>query len=270
MNARDTPPGRIRERGRACQGGVLAKLLVFLVVVFAFVALAWMIFLPTVVTTQLRQRSGFDGKVERLAVNPFSGKITLHGLVVTNPPTFPVRDFLELRGFQATTRVRSLFDDQTVFDHMMIDVASVTLVKRADGATNAEVFEANLKGSPGGATLVAGNPTTRKVLVRQLDLQIDRLVIEDHSLRQPSRREYTLNLRQSYTDVTQLEDLLAPAALKGLAPVAAAISGLLPGAMGEALKQAGSLGTESLREAGRKAGERVKGFFDALEESKKP
>ena len=79
-----------------------------------------------------------------------------------------------------------------------------------------------------------------------------------------------MNLQQSYTDVTRLDQLLEPDALKNLAPIAVAIGGLLPGELGTLLTEVGNSSVDLLQQAGRKTGERVKGFFDALEESKKP
>ena len=268
MNAYFVPRSK-RSGLVAIRGGVLGRLLLFLIVVFAFLALAWMVFLPPIVTSQLRKRTGFDGTVERLAVNPFTGSVEMSGLVVSNPPTFPIRDFLDLREFRADAHLRSLFSDHPVFNRMMVDLSRITLVKREDGKTNAEAFEDNLNASPG-SNLVDRQTAQRTFLIKHLELRVDRLIIVDHSLRKPTEREFTLDLNQTYTDVTSVEQLLAPAALKSLAPVAAAIGGLIPGELGRALRQVGGLGAESFREAGRKAGERVKGFFDALEESKKP
>jgi hypothetical protein len=251
------------------RGGALGKLIMFLVVVFAFVALAWMLFLPLLLTKQLRRRSGFDAQVNRLAVNPFTGSIELQGFVLENPPTFPVLDFLELRQFRAHSTLSSLLSDHPVFDDMLIDVASITLVKRQDGITNASAFTENLQHDgrgPGPDT----PPKVRDVLVRKLDLRIDRLVIIDSSRKDGSPREYTLNIRQNYADVTRLDQLFEPAMLKKLAPIATAVSGLIPGDLGAVLAEAGKSGNDWLKQTGRRTGERAKGFFDALEESKKP
>lgn len=264
-------------RGETCleagasaqQGGVCFKLLVFLVVIVAFAALGWMLFLPFLVTKQIRARTGFDATVASLAVNPLSGTVQLRGFLLANPPTFPVRDFLDVREFRANAKVRTLFGEQMVFDTMTVDIASITLVKRQDGTTNAQAFEENLKQADGRHALTRVEKS-RKYLIRDLRLRIDRLVVEDHSLRRPSSREFTLGLVQNYTDVTSMEQLLTPAALKPLAPVALAISGFVPGDLGKALEQATKSGTELLKQAGRKTTEAIKGFFDALEESKKP
>jgi hypothetical protein len=251
------------------RGGVLVRLILFLVVIFAFLAVGWMVFLPRIVTAQIRKHSGFDASIERLAVNPVTGNIELHGFVLTNPPTFPISEFIELREFQAETRASTLFSDNPVFDRMLVNATTVTLVKRADGTTNAEAFQRNLE-SYGRDTLVPRTSSKRQVLIRKLDLRIDRIVVVDHTTREPTRREFTINLHQNYTDVTKIEQLLAPAALRQLAPVAVAVGGLLPGDIGKVLTEVGSSGAGLLQEAKRKAGERLKGFFDALEESKKP
>lgn len=256
-------------KARPERAGVVSKLLVFLVVVFAFIALAWMIFLPALLTHRLRQRSGFDASVAKLAVNPITGMIEVHGFVLTNPPTFPEPDFVSVREFQAKGRVASLLSEHPVFETMLVDVASVTLIKRADGATNAEVFDRNLKHGAD-ESAAPGEPSKRTFLIRHLEVRLDRLTIADHSVRQPTRREFTLNLKQSYVDVTGLDQLLAPSVLKNLAPVATAISGLLPEDVGKVFAEAAGSGKEFIREVGRKTGERAKGFFDALEESKKP
>jgi hypothetical protein len=99
---------------------------------------------------------------------------------------------------------------------------------------------------------------------------VDQLVVVDHSSRTPTRRDFTLNINQHYEDVTSFDQLLAPDMLKNLAPVATAVGGLLPGEWGRAISAAGGSGTQFLRQVGKKVEERAKGFFDALEESKKP
>jgi hypothetical protein len=83
-----------------------------------------------------------------------------------------------------------------------------------------------------------------------------------------------LNLNQSYTDVTDVKQLLAPSALQSLAPLGAALGGQVPGnfgaAINDALKDASKSGSSWFKALGRKVEEKAKGYFDALEESKKP
>ncbi len=123
---------------------MLFKLLVALAALCAAVALAWMLFLPALLTSQLRSRTGFDVTVQSLAVNPFTGKVAVHGLVISNPPTFPVHDFIEVREFSANLEIFTLFSSRLVFTSMVLDVPTVTLVTRDEGESNAVAFEQNL------------------------------------------------------------------------------------------------------------------------------
>jgi len=255
------------------RGGILFKLLIALGVIFAALALAWMLFLPVALTSQLRQRTGFEATVQSLAINPFAGTVRLRGLVVTNPPTFPVRDFIEIREFQSDLEVFSLLSDQIVFKSVVVDVPSVMLVKRGDG-TNAEAILRLLTETADAKPAPPSSKPARRFLVRHLTVKLNRVVIADYTRATPVNHEYHLGLNQNYTDVTSVKQLLAPVALQSLAPVAAVLGDLLPGNVGnmltEAAKDAAKSGTSLLKGLGQKVGEKTKGYFDALEESRKP
>ena len=249
-------------------GGILFNALVFLVAVAACAALAWMLLLPGWLTRELRSRTGFDATVERFSLNPISGHIDLRGLVITNPPTFPAAGFVELGEFRAEARATSLLSDQWVFDSMVVHLVRVTLVKREDGATNAEIFRQNMLDTE--HRLITPKSNKSRVLIRRLDLKIDQLDFVDPYQPTPVRKEYALGFHQNYVDVTDFNQLLGPSALKSLSPVFSAVSSFLPATWGMVAVDQVKLGRERLKAAGMHTEEKVKGFFDALEESKKP
>jgi len=127
-------------RQSARRGGIFFKLLVFLAAVFALAALAWMLFLPEFVTRQIRTRTGFDATVASLSCNPFTGRLTIRGLVLTNPAGFSTGDFVQLREFRMDGDLLSLFSERIVLDELVLDVRRLALVRRADGLPNAELF----------------------------------------------------------------------------------------------------------------------------------
>ncbi len=233
------------------------KLLVFLVVVFAFAALAWMALLPFVVTERIRARTGFEATLERLVANPFTGEIELRGLVLRNPAEFPVREFIEVKSLRAEVRLRSLWGARTEFDVVAVEVGAVTLVKGPSGAINAEMFEAATAGK-------------RAFRVRTLRLKVGRLVVADHSRRTATTQEQALNVDAVFSEVTDVEQVATTPALQPVGAVAAVLLQLVPGELGHSVDEAARSGAGRLKDLGRKAGEGVKGFFDALEESKKP
>jgi len=265
---------RLRRQNSRERGGILTKAIVVLAVLFAVAALAWMLFLPAIATSQLRSRTGFDAKVQSLSVNPFTGVVHIRGLTVTNPPTFPVPEFLTLREFEADAEVFSLLTDRVVFDTLAVDLEQVTLVKRKDGKSNAEVLYQNYSAPAGSPPAPPSTAPARKYLIRKLNIKLDQVTVADHSGSTPVLHVYKINLNHSYTDVTSVKDLLAPMSMQALAPLGTAISDLVPGNLGQALndvlKGASKSGSGWLKDFGHKVQQKAKGYIDALEESKKP
>ena len=267
-----------------CRGGCLVRLLVVWVVLGAAAALAWMLFLPVGVAEQIRARTGFAASVASLSCNVFTGKLAVRGLVLNNPASFPVNNFVELREFSGEADVWSLFSERPVLDDLAVDVRRVTLVRRADGRSNAEVFQENLFGLTGATspargvaqTSVAPSPPARKFLIRRLALRFDQLVVADHSGKTPVVEEFNLGLDQHYENVTDAKQLLVPEVLRRLAAanLAPALGGLVSGdfgrALGVAVQGATARGTEMLKDAGQTATELFKGLRERLEESRKP
>ncbi len=270
------------KHGLGARGGCMIKLLGLLVVLGASTALAWMLFLPVVVVAQLRERTGFDATVESLSCNAFTGRISIRSLVVKNPTTFPVGDFVDLRAFSAEADVWALLSDRLVLDTLTLDVRKVTLVRRADGKSNAEVLQASLFGTPAVAvptSSAATTPDTRPVRsfhVRRLSLRFDQLVIADHSGGKPTAQEFSLGLDQRYENVTDSKQLLVPDVLRrvGAANLGPLLGQLVPGDFGQTLgKAALAASTRSadlLKDAGQTATDFFKGLREKLEQSKKP
>ncbi|HUJ45212.1 MAG TPA: hypothetical protein VLW52_16575 [Opitutaceae bacterium] len=227
-------------------------------------ALGWILLLPSALSRFVRERTGFGVECQTLYLNPFAATVALRGLTITNPPGFPRKDFIDLRGFRARARLFSLFGRRPVIDEAVVDVAGITLVKDAQGVINARVFQQGWTGSSRGqASSSSEAGRRREFLVRRLQIRCDRLVIADYSKRTPDVREFDLNLSRTYENVTCPKDLAAPLA-DVLAPVAGVIGGVLPEA-GLALRGA----SDKVVDTGRKTGEAVKGLFEALEKSLK-
>lgn len=246
------------------RGGIGFRGMLFLAIVFASLALGWMLLLPLALTRFVHERTGFDIEIQTLYLNPFTANVALHGLVITNPPAFPRKDFIDVREFRADARLFSLFGRRPVIDDAVLDVAGISLVKDERGLINAKVFEQGLAGSSRDQRQPPAEiKKEREFLIRRLQIRFDRLVIADYSGRTPDVREFDLNFSHIYENVTSVTQLTAPLA-DLLAPVTGAIGSVLPEA-GATLRAA----RDTVRESGRKTGEAVKGFFEALEKALK-
>ena len=282
----------VARQGSAVTGGCIVRLMVLLVGLLAFIALGWMLLLPVVVTNQIRSRTGFEATVASLSCNAFTGRLTIRGLVLTNPPTFPTGDFVQLREFRAQGDLLSLFSERITLDELVLDVRQMALVKRADGRSNVELFEQNLgliAPAPTAAPAASTKPSTqapavlaapasapRKFLLRKLTLRFDQLVLADYSSAKPDVREYNLGVDQRYENVTDAKQLLVPEVLRKVSAenLGPALGRLVPGdfgrALGETARDAAKSGEALLKDAGGKATDLLRGLREKLEDSKKP
>lgn len=271
-------------------GGVLAQLLLFLAVAAALGALAWMLLLPEYITRQIQSRTGFDATVASLSCNPFTGRLTVRGLVLTNPASFVTGDFLQLREFHAEGDVWSLWSDRISLDELILDVRRIALVRRADGRSNADLFAGSLgfmPPSPGGAVkpLAPASSSTaapvppssaKKFRIRHLSLRVDQLVLADYSGAAPDVKQYDLAVDQHYENVTEPRQILVPEVLRRVASenLGPMLAQLVPGDLGRALgysaRAAARSGEALMREAGTQATDLLHGLREKLEQSKKP
>ena len=198
----------------ACRGGLLGKLLFLLVLLLAVAALAWAFFLPQIVTTALHKRTQFDVTVSELTANPFTSRVVIRGLVLRNPSSFPISDFVHVREFRAELNLPSLFSDRLVIEDAAINIEKLALVKNAAGERNIQLFQERLLG--GGttedkpATEEPGSDKPREFLIRHLELRFDQLVIADAGNSAP--RVLNLNLNHTYENVDNPTALAAPIA----------------------------------------------------------
>ncbi|MFT3784024.1 MAG: hypothetical protein QM790_18585 [Nibricoccus sp.] len=134
----------VESAAKNTQGGTLMKLLVFLVVFGCVVVAGWIYFLPVVLTSSLQKHTGFGVKVAQLGFNPFTARVDLAGLVLTNPESYPRKDFIEVTSFQANAKAASLFGSRPEFDYARVEVAYVAIVRDADGVVNMQLFNDRL------------------------------------------------------------------------------------------------------------------------------
>lgn len=236
----------------------------------AMCALAWMAFLPAVAEHELNAVTGFDFRMEVLAVNPLTGSVVVRGLTARNPAAYPAPLFFDVRALRARVAVFSwLFSGRIVVDDMDVDIAKVELVRMHGGRTNAGDLMAAFKG-PGGA------PGKRAAyLIRKLHVRFDQLVVADYSGKATDEKSYNLRIDQEFTNISSPNQLLIPPVVHSLTSFGLHhdVAGLLPGEFGKAL--AGAVGGATtvgikIKDATEGTGSYLKGVLDKLEQKAKP
>ncbi len=255
---------RASEAGQT-RGGVLIKLLLGVAVVLAACSLAWMLLLPVVVAKVVSSRTGFNLRVDSLAVNPFSASVKIKGLVLSNPSDFPISDFVHVRSFVVDAEPSSLWSDRIVIDRAELDVAEVALVKDKQGRSNAALFQERLAGPADAAPSPAQPQSSSKskgFLIRQLDVRFDRLLMVDYSGGQPTTKEMNLDYRHTYRDVTSSVQIAVP--ILGRVTALGGTLGDFAGKLGDQARDAAKQASQQLRDTGKKAEKVIKGLFDSL------
>lgn len=249
---------------------------VLLAGLFALATLAWMMFLRTVVQHELRVITGFEYRVDVLAVNPFTGNILVRGLSARNPAEYPSPGFAEVREIRARINLWDwAFSDTVVIDELDLDTESIQIVRVSAVKSNAGDFMAAFGAPTAPGQSAPTNTRHKKYIVKAMHVRLDRLVVANYTGKKPDVVTYDLNINHDYTNVTDTRSLLTPDVVKSLHSLALRhdVSQLLPGEFGTML--AGAVGgvaavESTLVGATKKTGAAVKGLIDKLEQKPKP
>lgn len=246
--------GRMASR----HGGAGLGLIAGLAVLSAVLALAGMLLLRHTVARLVRGRTGFDGTMRSFYLNPVTGRLRVDGLMITNPPDHPQKDFLEIPELGIDARPGSLFGRTWKIDDAVADLSAVTLVRNARGDINARRCEEGRSGpaSPGKGN---GAEPDHSFWIGRLAQQVDCVAIADFNEGRPLVRTFDVHLDHRYTIISGMQGLAAPVA---------AIMARTGKAGQDALPQAGSLlrvAGKELQKAGHKSDAVVKGLLESLE-----
>lgn len=249
-------------RTSSLAGGILSKLLLFLVFLFVLGAVVWVFLLPRIVVSQIHSKTGFKVAVDHLSVNPFTAKILIKGMVLKNPDGWPEESFVDLREFKADANLGSLFSDRMVADEVVIDVAQCTLVKNKDGQFNAKAFSNGLGGGDS-ASAPKTQGKKKDFLIKHLVLKFDTLVYADHSGAKPISKKYDLKLNRELRDVDSVAKIINPITTASIGVLADALNSAFNGNP-DLLRDAAS----AIQGVSKKTGEKLKGLLDSLEKKK--
>lgn len=214
----------------------MVRVWIFLLVVLALLVFAWNFFLPQILATTVRKRTGFEVSLVSLQANPFNGRLRLEGLVVSNPSGWALEPFVHVRDLDMTVDVGSLFGSSPVVERARIEVASVTLVTDASGKTNLQVFQERWAGPPPkpGAKPVPPRPAPPPFLIRELDLKFDILEFIEAQRQPPVRERVALYLAERFENVSDVREVVV-VAMPGIDAVSSTLSALIPGLVGDVL-----------------------------------
>jgi uncharacterized protein involved in outer membrane biogenesis len=257
------------------RGGFIVGGFFFLLVIAALVTLAWIIFLPRVVTESVSRLTGCATSISQLHVNPFTGHFEASGVRLGNPPGWGEDALIEIPHLSGRVALGSIADPVLVIETARVDVARLVLVVAANGKTNFEAIgpalsaagaESRSQPRYAHAGLPSFGEVPSSVKVQELLLRVGRIEVIDQGVQPAQILADELAYEYLYQEVTRYEQLLTPELLARLAQSPALWkilinNGLLDG-----------LGVESggLQQLWQRAEGAVKSFLQGLEQTEKP
>lgn len=223
------------------------------VVLVAAFAIFWIFFLPGFITGQVKSRTGFDMKIQRLVVNPFTMNAEIDGLVITNPAAeFKTGDFVNLQAMHAKLELGSLFKDTLVVESAKLSLPSVTVVRPASGTTNVQLFAQRLIGESSAPARQPDKPAEPskplKFLIKKAEIDIGDIVLVTDTQNKPVHIAY----KYTYENVTKPADFITKELAARLLAVGGQFTDLLPakwGGKADSIIQTGVQALEKPEEA---------------------
>lgn len=204
------------------------KLIRILLLLIVLALGAAYVFRATVLKSRLEralaEQTGFGVELGRLRVGWNLSSFEVEGARLLNPPDFPLRDALDLRTVRVVVAPLSLFTREIRFREVVLDVARLVVVRKADGESNAERLGGKKRGGGGGGG-GGGTPAPKEepapgetktkeprgFRIERLVLKVGAVEMRDYSKAQaggePALTSMNLNLEQEHSDVTSVQQL---------------------------------------------------------------
>ena len=232
---------------RSLLARIIRALLGLIVTIVVVVAVVWIFFLNPIVAHQIKSRTGFDVKIQKLYVNPFTTTAQIDGLLLTNPTgEFKTPGFVDLTALHADVSLRSLlFGDQIVVNSATLDLPAVTLVRRDSKPSNAELFAQRLAGESSAAQPQQPQPAPKpgetpskplNFLIKRLDINLGKVVVASEPANgAPTSKDYVINYKHTYENITDPKQFMTVDLAKSMLGIGSQLTDLIPGKFGESV-----------------------------------
>ena len=265
-----------RPHRTAEQGGFLVGAIVFVCVFVAIAVLAWMIFLPRVITGTATEITGFPTSIRSLHANPMTGAFRAEAVVMRNPETWGGESLAELKTLSGEIEVLSLRKRTLVVEALQVDLDRLVIVVDSTGRTNLEAlgerfsFEETAPKSDLPTYATAGLPSAGEgpedFVIRRLELRIGTLEIHDRGTVPARKIIDNIDYQYTYENIRTYQQLITPALMGELAKSPATLNLLMSSGL---LGDAGNSGS-GLKQLFNRAEGAVNSFLQGLEQTPKP
>lgn len=177
--------------------GVMKPAIAVAVFLAALVTLIWMWLLPSLVTSEMNYRSGFDVQFEQMACNPFGMNLAVRNVRVANPAHFESsEDMLVITSLDLEMAVGEWTSSEKVIRAVDLNIDQVTLVIDEQGRLNLAQF--------------VGLLDAELVEFSKVKLSVETLIVVNYQPTVPVVRRYELGLKLDGFATRGVSGLFAP------------------------------------------------------------
>lgn len=167
--------------------------------------------MPFITATYLAKKTGFETRVERLSIDPFSQLLQLEKATLHNPiQQFDDTDFLRINQIQIRANPSGLTSKERIeIDEVIVDLEQVAYVKNQKEQTNVASFIASFQ-SRQEPTNDQPERKKRPFLIHHFTFRLHTLKIADYTYSKPNLLHFDVAIERQFKNVTAVDQIMKP------------------------------------------------------------
>ena len=155
-----------------------------------------------------KKLTGLDLKIGSLNLGLMAGRLESHGIELKNPAGFADPVMVNMPTLLVDLEPASLFSGRVHLEEVQLDLRELLIVKNKDGKLNLDYLKP--AGSEKASSEKPAKPAKApQIHIDQLRLKIGKVIYKDYSKGgNPSVQEFSLNLDESYSNISNINALV--------------------------------------------------------------
>lgn len=151
------------------------------------------------VETGFYKVTGFPLQIGSLRLSPWHSRLEASHVKLLNPPEFVDRVFVDMRRLYVDYEFGSLLRRQPHLSQLDLQINKMVIVKNPDGRSNIQQLS--------GTGSIEEDPALTSFRIDVLHLEIGTIAIKDYSGHAPKERSLTLNINETFYNITESTDI---------------------------------------------------------------
>lgn len=184
---------------------------IFLVILGGVGLIALNKYTGSLTTFFIEKKSGFPTSVDRSMVQLQNGKLVFERFIIENPSSFEDKHFVDINQLAVDIHPSSLFSDKLEAESIVVNIETAAYVKNKAGNVNALIFSDAFKSGEKKSDKAKPETTESKPFhIKTFTFRLNNGYYADYTGSKPSIKTIPLNYERTFTDVTQVEQILNP------------------------------------------------------------